>query len=52
MKDLGTMTLEELRDELNQEKAWLKECEMNADLAKAEIEHLEEIINQAEGEEK
>jgi len=52
LKDFSMMMLDEFKDELEREKAWLKECEMNAHLAKAEIEHLEAVIKKAEGESK
>lgn len=41
-------TATELKMELKQEKAWLKECETNVLLSKAEIEHLEACIRVAE----
>ena len=49
MKDLGSMNLAELKEELKREKSWHRECEMNAFLSKNEIEHLEEIISNLEG---
>lgn len=52
MKDLGSMNLSELKEELKCEKDWLKECERNVLLSKAQIEHLESCINQAKGESK
>ena len=52
MKDLGSMNLEELKNELKCEKAWLKECERNAMLSKAQIEHLEACIKASEGDKK
>lgn len=48
MKDLGSMNLAELKDELKREKEWLKECERNALLSKAQIEHLEACIREDE----
>lgn len=44
MKSLTSMSLAELKEELKMEKAWLRECEMNARLSRAEIEHLEDCI--------
>lgn len=43
-KDLGSMSLEELKEELKREKVWLRECEQNANLSRAQIEHLEDCI--------
>lgn len=48
MKDFGSMNLIELKDELKREKEWLKECERNALLSRAQIEHLENCIKVAE----
>lgn len=48
MKDLGSMNLAELKEELKREKEWLKECERNALLSRAQIEHLEDCIKEAE----
>lgn len=48
MKDLGSMNLAELKDELKREKEWLEECERNARLSRAQIEHLEECIKASE----
>ena len=50
MKDLGSMNLAELKEELEHEKALLKEIERDAFLSKCEIEHLEEVIRNIEGE--
>lgn len=44
MKSPISMSLAELKEELKMEKAWLRECEMNARLSKAEIEHLGDCI--------
>lgn len=51
MKDLGSMSTAELKDELKREKEWLKECERNALLSRAQIEHLENCIKVAESNE-
>lgn len=48
MKDFGSMSTAELKDELKREKEWLKECERNALLSKAQIEHLEDCIKVTE----
>lgn len=48
MKDLGSMNAAELKKELKREKEWLKECERNAMLSKAQIEHLEACIKASE----
>lgn len=48
MKDLGSMNLAELKDELKREKEWLKECERNVMLSRAQIEHLEACIRKGE----
>ena len=48
MKDLGSMNAAELKEELKREKEWLKECERNAMLSKAQIEHLEACIKASE----
>lgn len=48
MKDLGSMTLVALKEELKREKEWLKECERNVTLSKAQIEHLEACIKEGE----
>lgn len=48
MKDLGSMNLEELKNELKCEKAWLKECERCVALSKTQIEHLEACIKASE----
>lgn len=52
MKDLGSMNASELKEELKREKEWLKECERNAMLSKAQIEHLEACIKASEGDKK
>lgn len=44
------MNIKELEKQLKEEKEWLKECEMNVLLSKAEIEHLESCIKEAKGE--
>lgn len=51
MKDLGSMNLAELKNELKREKEWLEECERNALLSKAQIEHLEDCIKVAKSNE-
>ena len=48
MKDLGSMNAAELKEELKREKEWLKECERNAMLSRAQIEHLEACIKASE----
>lgn len=48
MKDLGSMNLAELKEELKREKTLLKELERDVFLSKCEIEHLEEVIKNAE----
>lgn len=46
------MNIEELEQQLKEEKEWLKECERNVLLSKAEIEHLESCLKEAKGESK
>lgn len=46
------MNIEELEKQLKEEKEWLKECERNILLSKAEIEHLESCIKEAKKSEK
>lgn len=46
------MDIKELEKQLKEEKEWLKECERNILLSKAEIEHLESCIKVAKGESK
>ena len=48
MKDLGSMNLAELKEELKQEKALLRESERDVFLSKCEIKHLEEVIKNLE----
>lgn len=44
------MNIEELEQQLKEEKEWLKECERNVLLSKAEIKHLETCLKVAKGE--
>lgn len=41
------MNIKELEKQLKEEKEWLKECERNVLLSKAEIEHLEACLKVA-----